>query len=185
MNLVPLCQKFGRAPPLHWYVTPGVDACFGDWPGRRCDVGDSVHPEDCRSAVGGPASADSDSDAASSAAPDQQFLRDRIGLNVTAIKAGGREGIGAQEAKRIALAHEAAGSSSEGTVVVQVESLRSGNTCVCWIVAIHPSSPLRANSPSDTAASNFDFHTIDAMTGLPTREFSLRCIGDESPRYGV
>jgi hypothetical protein len=104
--------------------------------------------------------------------PDQQYLRDRIGLNVTAIKASGRDGIGAQEAQRFALQHEAAGSSSEGTVLVQVENLGSGNSCLCWIVAIHPSSPLRANSPSDTMASNFDFHIIDAMTGFAYGHYS-------------
>lgn len=106
--------------------------------------------------------------------PDQQFLRDRIGLNVNAINAGsGRVvAIGAQEAEGIALRHEATGSSSEGSVLAQVENIGSGNSCVCWIVAIHPASPLRANSPSDTRASNFDFHIIDAMTGFAYSHYS-------------
>jgi hypothetical protein len=104
--------------------------------------------------------------------PDQQFLRDRIGLNVTAINASGRDAVDAREAERIALRHEAAGSSSEGSVLAQVENAGSRNSCVCWIVAIHPSSPLRANSPSDTRASNFDFHIIDAMTGFAYGHYS-------------
>jgi hypothetical protein len=106
--------------------------------------------------------------------PDQQFLHDRIGLNVTPVDAGSVRvaAIGAPEAEGIALRHEAAGSSSEGTVLAQVQNIGSGTTCVCWIVAIHPSAPLPANSPSDTRASNFDFHIIDAMTGFAYGHYS-------------
>jgi hypothetical protein len=92
---------------------------------------------------------------------------------VTAFKAGGTVGaLGAQEAERIALGHEAVGSSSYGSVLAEVENMGSGNSCVCWMVAIHPSSPLRANSPSDTRASNFDFHIIDSMTGFAYGHYS-------------
>jgi hypothetical protein len=74
--------------------------------------------------------------------------------------------ITADAAGKIALAHEVSGSSVNGSVLSHVVNLGTNNSCVCWIISLHPGSPLFGSNSSDTRAANFDFEVINARTGV-------------------
>jgi hypothetical protein len=80
--------------------------------------------------------------------------------------------VGASAASATALRFEVAGSSVNGTVLAQVVNLGNNNTCICWIVSIHPGTPLYDNNAADPRPANFDFHLIDARTGFAYSHYS-------------
>jgi hypothetical protein len=106
--------------------------------------------------------------------PTNRFLHDRVGLAVQTVAPGqvSFDVINASAATTIALQHEVAGSTLNGSVLANVENLGTRNTCICWIVSLHPGSPLRANQPSDPRPANFDFFVIDARTGFAYSHYS-------------
>jgi hypothetical protein len=106
--------------------------------------------------------------------PDQPFMHQRVGLSVSRVNAStlATPAISAQAAASIALQHDVAGSVVNGSVLAQVVNLGTNNSCLCWIISIHPGSALHANSSADQRPSNFDFFVIDARTGFPYSHFS-------------
>lgn len=106
--------------------------------------------------------------------PDDLFLSNRVGLKVSQLNASGLSFpvVGASAASATALRFEVNGSSVNGTILAQVVNLGSNNSCICWIVSIHPGSPLYGNNAADPRPANFDFHVIDARTGFAYSHYS-------------